>query len=206
MKIEIPLRPRRHEFVAAATAIYVPSRDLNLLFAQCARLGLDPTGRLFDVAGGFLLELQAPSTDPAPGVVRLRALKQSLYLPVDSELVPGLLDDEASGLVRDWGLVFLPGGRTLFYDRHAPIELTELLRAQPEAGQGPRPRRGARFPRGAGLPTGSCRLAWSCRRSRRNRCTTRSRSWCAAARDHPKGARPSGRAVRRRVGDRHKGR
>ena len=54
MKIEIPLRPSRHEFVAAATAIYVPSRDLNLLFAQCARLGLDPTGRLFDVAGGFL--------------------------------------------------------------------------------------------------------------------------------------------------------
>ncbi len=150
MKIEIPLRPRRHEFVAAATAIYVPSRDLNLLFAQCARLGLDPTGRLFDVTGGFLLELQAPSTDPAPGVVRLRALKKSLYLPVDSELVPGLLDDEASGLVRDWGLVFLPGGRTLFYDRHAPIELTELLRAQPEAGQGPR-RAWSSFPEGSRL-------------------------------------------------------
>ena len=66
MKIEIPLRPRRHEFVAAATAIYVPSRDLNLLFAQCARLGLDPTGRLFDVTGGFLLELTGAVNRPGP--------------------------------------------------------------------------------------------------------------------------------------------
>jgi len=133
MTIEIPCRPRRHGSVAAATALYIPSRDLNVLFAHCGRLGLDPTGRLFDVAGGFLLELPAPSIDPAPGAVRLRALHRWLYLPVDSELVPGLLDDEASGLVRDWGLIFLPGGRTLLYDRHAPIELTELLRAQSEA-------------------------------------------------------------------------
>ena len=136
MTIGIPCRPRRHGSVAAATALYVPSRDLNVLFAQCGRLGLDPTGRLFDVAGGFLLELLAPSTDPAPGAVRLRALDHSLYLPVDSELVPGLLDDEASGLVRDWGLIFLPGGRTLLFDRHAPIELTEALEAcwKPDAG------------------------------------------------------------------------
>ena len=150
MTIEIPCRPRRHGSVAAATALYIPSRDLNVLFAQCGRLGLDPAGRLFDVAGGFLLELVAPSTDPAPGAVRLRALYRSLYLPVDAELVPGLLDDEASGLVRDWGLVFLPGGRTLLFDRHAPIELTELLRAQPEA-EPVRGRAWSSFPEGGQL-------------------------------------------------------
>ena len=85
------------------------------------------------MAGGFLLELPGPSTDPAPGAVRLRARFQSLYLPVDADLVPGLLDDEASGLVRDWGLVFLPLGRTLLFDRHAPIELSELVDAQATA-------------------------------------------------------------------------
>jgi hypothetical protein len=148
--IEIPCRPRRRRSVAPATALYIPSRDLDDLFTQCGRLGLDPAGRLFDVAGGFLLELEGPSTDPAPGMVRLRALYRSLYLPVDAELVPGLLDDESSGLVRDWGLVFLPGGRTLLFDRHAPIELTELLRAQPAAE--PRARRAwSSFPEGGQL-------------------------------------------------------
>ena len=73
MKIEIPLRPRRHEFVAAATAIYVPSRDLNLLFAQCARLGLDPTGRLFDVTGGFLARVTGAVNRPGPRCGALRA-------------------------------------------------------------------------------------------------------------------------------------
>ncbi len=136
MTIELQCRPRRLGSVAPATALYIPSRDLSILFAQCARLCLDPSGRLFDVAGGFLLELAGPSTEAAPGAVRLRALYQSLYLPVDAELVPGLLDDEASGLVRDWGLVFLPRGRTLLFDRHAPIELSELVHAEAAAEEG----------------------------------------------------------------------
>ena len=47
MTIEIPCRPRRHRSVAPATAVYIPSRDLDVLFAQCGRLGLDPADRAF---------------------------------------------------------------------------------------------------------------------------------------------------------------
>ena len=57
--------------------------------------------------------------------------------PSMPKLVPALLDDEASGMATaTGGLVFLPGGRALMFDRHSPVELTEkLLSAQP------RPRR-----------------------------------------------------------------
>ncbi len=83
---------------------------MSALLAVCTRLGLDPSGRVHDVAGGFLLKLDRPPTVPIPGATRLRALATDFYLPVDAVLVPALLDDEAAGLVRDGGLVFLPGG------------------------------------------------------------------------------------------------
>ena len=98
-------------------------------------LNLDPRGRVFDIAGGFLLELEQPSIEPMPGAVRLRSVARALFVPVDAELLPSLLTDEASGLVRDWGLVFLPGAAALLFDRHAPLELTEIVKGQP------RPRR-----------------------------------------------------------------
>jgi tetratricopeptide (TPR) repeat protein len=118
-----------------ASALFVPGRDAADPLSICTRLGLDPTGRLHDVAGGFLLHLERPSTDPMPGATRLRELSTDLFIPVDAELVPSLLDDEATGLVRDGGLVFLPGGRVLRFHRDAPVALESLLVATP------RPRR-----------------------------------------------------------------
>ena len=56
-----------------------------------------------------------------PGATRLRELATDLFIPVDAELVPSLLDDEAAGLVRDGGLVLLPGGPVLRFDREAPV-------------------------------------------------------------------------------------
>ncbi len=122
MTIRVPFQLRRRATSEPAVALLVPTRDPVELFATCGRLGLDPSRSIFDVAGGFLLQLERPATQPMPGAIRLRELTKAFYLPADAELIPGLLDDEAAGMVRDWGLVFLPGGRTLLFDRTPPTK------------------------------------------------------------------------------------
>ena len=112
-------------------AAWLPGRDAGALLEVCEGLGLDPTGRVFDVAGGFVLKFAAPTRRPIPGAVRLRALAENLLLPADAELVPALLDDESAGLVRDRGLVFLPGGSVLGFDPRSPLGLPALLVARP---------------------------------------------------------------------------
>ena len=112
-------------------AAWLPGRDADALLEVCEGLGLDPTGRVFDVAGGFVLKFAAPTRRPIPGAVRLRALAEDLLIPADAELVPALLDDESAGLVRDRGLVFLPGGSVLGFDPRSPLGLEALLVARP---------------------------------------------------------------------------
>ena len=136
MTIVMPFHLRRRSRVEPAAALLVPSREPRELLAFCVCLGLDPQGRVFDVAEGFLLELERPAIGPMPGAVRLRAVAPALYVPVDAELVPSLLDDEARGLVRDWGLVFPPGGGALLYDHHAPVDLKDVLNGQPQPRRG----------------------------------------------------------------------
>jgi tetratricopeptide (TPR) repeat protein len=135
MTIQVPFQLRRRSTAEAAEAVLIPSRDPRVLVEYCASLDLDPRGRAFEIAGGFLLELERPSTDPMPGAVRLRSVAKALYVPVDAELLPSLLSDEASGLVRDWGLVLAPGGGALLFDRHAPLDMNEIVKGEP------RPRR-----------------------------------------------------------------
>ena len=53
--------------------------------------------------------------------------------------MPALLDDEADGLVRDWGLVFLPGGRILRFDREAHVDLDRLVEVRPRPHRAWRP-------------------------------------------------------------------
>jgi hypothetical protein len=130
MTIQVAYQLRRRAWAEPAAALFVPSRDPRELLGICASLQVDPFERVFDVEGGLLLKLAVPVAVPVPGAVRLRALAEALYVPADATLVPALLDDEAAGLVRDWGLVFLPGGRVLLFDRHAPIELGGLLTAR----------------------------------------------------------------------------
>ena len=101
----------------------------------CAAMDLDPSGRVFAVAGGFVLALPQPVAGCVAGTIRLKELSPGLYLPADGELVPALLEDEAAGVVRDRGLLFLQGGRVLAFDRGAAIEMSGLLeaRARPAA-------------------------------------------------------------------------
>lgn len=115
----------------AAQALLLPSPEVEDLLALCGRLSLDPRGRIFAVAQGFLLKLAEPTTAAFPRTIRLRAATKNLYLPVDADLVPALLDDEAAGLVRARGLIFLPGGRVLGYAPDQPIALPQLLDVGP---------------------------------------------------------------------------
>ena len=79
------------------------------------------------MAGGFLIRLDDPTARAFPGTVRLRSLAENLFLPIDADLVPALLDDEAEGLTRLRGLVVLPGGRILSFDPAAPLAPSALL-------------------------------------------------------------------------------
>ncbi len=78
-------------------------------------------------ADGFLVKLPRAIDTPLAGVIRLRGLSADLLLPVDAELVPPLLPDEAAALVRQRGLVFLPGGRVLEFDPTGALPLANLV-------------------------------------------------------------------------------
>jgi tetratricopeptide (TPR) repeat protein len=125
--MQAPFRLRKNVDLAAASGLLLPSADTTELFALLAMLGADPLPPVFAVADGFLVKLAAPTERALPGVVRLRALAADLFLPVDAELLPALFDDEARALVRERGLVFLPGGRVLGYDPRRPLALATLL-------------------------------------------------------------------------------
>jgi tetratricopeptide (TPR) repeat protein len=125
MKVPYTLRP-----VATpepATALLLPGRRAEDVLCLCATLGLDPLPPIYRVADGFLIKLSRPLDVPVAGTIRLRSLSPDLLLPVDAELVPPLLLDEAMALVRQRGLVFLPGGRVLEYRPDTPMALAELV-------------------------------------------------------------------------------
>lgn len=124
MKVSYQLRRRSEP--QAASALLLPSHEVAAVLDLCARVGSDPLPRIFATAGGFLLELTLESTAAFPGAIRLRKRADHFWLPADAELVPPLHDDEAVGLVRDRGLIFLPG-RVLGYAFDRPLKLSELL-------------------------------------------------------------------------------
>ncbi len=111
----------------SATALLVAGTRSQELFDLIACLGLETFPTVFATADGFLIKLPRALETPMAGVVRLRKLADHLYLPVDAALVPPLLEDEARGLVRERGLVFLPGTRVLEFAFDRPLELGDLL-------------------------------------------------------------------------------
>ena len=81
MTIQVPFHVRHRSITEPAVALLVPSRGPRVLLEFCSRLGLDPSGRVFDVAGGYLLELERPTTGPMSGSVRLRAVARASTCP-----------------------------------------------------------------------------------------------------------------------------
>jgi tetratricopeptide (TPR) repeat protein len=125
MKVSFQLRPISGP--DGADALFIVPADPAKLLSLCARFEIDPTRRVFRVAEGLLLVLDRPLTEPLAGAMRFRALARNLFVPIDAMLVPVLLDDEATCLVRDRGLVFLARGPVLAFDPQAPLAVSELI-------------------------------------------------------------------------------
>jgi hypothetical protein len=127
--MKVPFRLRRLPEPAPATALLVPGYRAEELLRLCVRLGHDPLPAVYPVADGFLVELPRPTAAAVPGALRLRSLAPRLFLPVDADLVPALLPDEATGLTGQRGLVFLPRGRVLEFLPDKPLPVSALVTA-----------------------------------------------------------------------------
>ncbi|SIO62485.1 Predicted outer membrane protein [Singulisphaera sp. GP187] len=132
--MKVPLQLKRRAWNEPAVALLFVGSDTTELFRLCERLELDPTGRLHRVEGGFLIKLASPASQSFPGSVRLRRMAADLYVPVDADLVPALLDDEAAGLVQGRALVFPPWGGVLSFDPRRPLDLGEFLSVDASPG------------------------------------------------------------------------
>lgn len=137
--MKVPYQLRRLASAEPATALFVPGSDAAELLHVIEALKLPTWPEVFAVADGFVVKLPTGRnreeavtprslTVAARGAIRLRALAANLLLPVDAELVPALLPDEAEALVRQRGLLFLPQGRVLAYAADRPLPVGSLLR------------------------------------------------------------------------------
>lgn len=129
--MNVPFHLRKRARPEPASALLLLSPQAADVLDLCARLGAEPLPRIFDVADGFLLLLDKPLAGAVPRALRLRALCPHLLVPADADLVPALHDDEARALVRERGLVILPGGRVLGFTPDKPVALAALVGAGP---------------------------------------------------------------------------
>ncbi len=140
--MKVPFHLRRRPAAEAVAALLLLTDDANDVVKSLVALagGAMPAG--YAVAGGVLVksptgtEYSVLSTQYSEGPDRrqalcgticLRALAENLFLPVDAELLPALLPDEAAALTAERGLVFLPGGRVLEFQADQPLAVRELL-------------------------------------------------------------------------------
>ena len=84
---------------------------------------------------GCCSKLPKPLSEPVGGVIRLRQLADNRFLPVDADLIPALLPDEAKALVLRRGLVFLPGGRVLEFQHDKHLSLSEMVHIKIDRGK-----------------------------------------------------------------------
>jgi tetratricopeptide (TPR) repeat protein len=131
MTLKVPWRLQRRPGNDAARALLLASHQVADLVDLLGKFQMGTLPRIFAVADGFLLMLTTPTTASFPGTFRLKALASHLFLPVDAELSPALLEDELRGLVSRRGLVFLPGGRLLSFDPDQALPLSTFLTLGP---------------------------------------------------------------------------
>jgi hypothetical protein len=122
--MKTPFRLRKVDEQAPVAAVLFLTDDVRVVLPACG--GSGPLPPIYAVPGGFLLKT-ARDHQPIEGAIRLRRLAENLFLPVDAILEPALLDEEAVALVRDRGLVFLPGDQVLGFVPQRPLTAAELL-------------------------------------------------------------------------------
>ncbi len=128
MPVYVPFHLRRRDKAASCLALLLRTSNAQDLLSLCARIRLEPIPDVFLVADGFMICLDEPTTQFHPRTVRLRRLDGHCYVPVDADLVPALLPEEAADLTHDRGLIFLPGGECLAFAPDEPISPAVLLR------------------------------------------------------------------------------
>lgn len=122
-----PFTLTRTETLAATSALWLPLASTRELVEALIALGHEPWPRAYALARGFLIVLDAPDARAfAPGAIRLRALADQLFAPLDAALGVALLDDERRALTQRAGLLLLPG-EALEFDHASPVPLRALM-------------------------------------------------------------------------------
>ena len=133
-----PFTLTRTETQALIAALWLPLATSRELVEALHALGHEPWPHAYSHARGFLIVLDAPdSRASAPGAIRLRALADHLFAPLDAALGVALLDDERRALTQRAGLLLLPS-EALEFDHASPMPLRALL-AMPLTRQDWRP-------------------------------------------------------------------
>jgi len=127
MPVRVPFHLLRHDRPEACAGLLLFSANIDELLRVCGHLGADPLPPIFPVEGGFLILRDEPPFVPAAHMLRLRRLAENGYLPLDADLTPELLPDEAAVLTRQRGLVFLPPDRCLAFDPRFTLEAGALI-------------------------------------------------------------------------------
>jgi hypothetical protein len=129
MKVAFCLR--RLAEPVTATALLLLSQRAEEVVRLCADFGGEALPEIYPIVDGLLVKFErngpGPSCGPLAGIILLRAVAENLYVPADAELVPPLLEDEATALGRQRGLVFLPGERVLEFNPRDPLPGSALL-------------------------------------------------------------------------------
>lgn len=107
MQADLKLRRRAARKREECAAWFMPGRDPAALLDALAGLALEPLPRVYAVGGGYLVKPDVPQTRELPGALRMVEAYEGVFIPVDAELSPALLPDEARGLR---SMVCLPEG------------------------------------------------------------------------------------------------
>src|SRR5262245_49339517 len=124
----VPIRLRRNIAASVrADAYFLPAARAE----DIARIvQFNPSAKspvMYRAGEGVLVVSQALSSLDYHGAIRLKAVSEYTFIPLDSELVPPFLPDELTALTRANGLIILPGGRVFSFDWTHPITTGEWL-------------------------------------------------------------------------------
>ena len=129
MQVPLHIRRRSTQAERECAAWFVPGHDPGVLLESLARMGLEPLPRVYRLACGFFVRLDAPGQQALRGGLRMAEVAAGVFTPLDAELTPALLPDEVAGVTGGSGVVCLPEG---FYelDLSSPLKLSGLLTAE----------------------------------------------------------------------------